>query len=145
MLLLFWRQAVPITSAGAVTIGSPTLAGTGASTAPGIIAASGGVAIGHPVLAGVGTVTAAPGVTGTGGVTLGHPVLAGVGGPLVASDAAATGAVAVFSVTGAGSTFVDRMAGVLVPEQTACAVRFETTVAQSAGPEVTAGRVLVAV
>lgn len=63
-----------ITGTGAVTIGAPSLAGSGTSIPP-AITGTGAVMIGAPALAGSGTY----GTTGTGGVTIGAPALAGSG------------------------------------------------------------------
>lgn len=79
-----WRRYVivapaggGITGTGGITIGHPTLSGSGTYT-PAAITGTGGTSIGAPSLAGSGTYTP-PAITGTAGVSIGGPSLSGAG------------------------------------------------------------------
>jgi hypothetical protein len=67
----------PITGAGSVAIGGPTVAGTGSATAE-EITGSGAVTIAGPSLAGAGT-AATPPITGSGGIVIKGPAVSGAG------------------------------------------------------------------
>lgn len=92
LTLLFGGLLGAITGAGAVSIGGPSVAGSGTVTAP-AVTGSGAIAIGGPSLAGAGTATP-PAITGAGAVEIGGPSVAG------------SGTVALPAITGAGGVAI---------------------------------------